>query len=102
MSDNRRRFVAIYKAIKKLYPVEPRGNLARHLTTLAMLISGIVASKRVNLPAIASKVPTMAKVESQVKRFSRKTLFSLRILRRPHLRNSRSGLVGVSLYLQLL
>ena len=52
MSDNRRRFVAIYKAIKELYPVEPRGNLVRHLTTLAMLISGIVASKRVNLPAI--------------------------------------------------
>ena len=71
MSDNRRRFVAIRKAIKKLYPVEPRGNLARHLTTLAMLISGIVASKSVNLPAIASKVPTMAKVDSQVKRFSR-------------------------------
>ncbi len=55
MSDNRRRFVAIHKAIKKLYPVEPRGNTARHLTTLAIvgpptagdteLISGIVASK---------------------------------------------------------
>jgi len=36
-----------------------------------MIISGIVASKKVNLPAIASKVPTMNKVESQVKRFSR-------------------------------
>jgi hypothetical protein len=36
-----------------------------------MLISGIVASKRVNLPAIAGKVPTMTKVDSQVKRFSR-------------------------------
>ncbi len=71
MSDNRRRFVAIRKAIKKLYPTEPRGNTARHLTTLAMLISGIVASKSVNLPAIASKVPTMTKVDSQVKRFSR-------------------------------
>jgi len=71
VSDNRRRFLAIYKAIKNLYPVEPRGNLARHLTTLAMLISGIVASKRVNLPAIASKVPTMTRVDSQVKRFSR-------------------------------
>ena len=71
MSDNRRRFVAICKAIKKLHPTEPRGNQARHLTTLAMLISGIVASKRVNLPAIAGKVPTMNKVDSQVKRFSR-------------------------------
>ena len=71
MSDNRRRFVAIYKAIKELYPTQPKGNTARHLTTLAMLISGIVASKKVNLPSIASKVPTMNKVESQVKRFSR-------------------------------
>jgi len=71
VSDNRRRFIAIYKAIKGLYPTEPRGNTARHLTTLAMLISGIVASKRVNLPAIAGKVPTMTKVDSQVKRFSR-------------------------------
>jgi len=71
VSDNRRRFVAIRKAIKKLYPTEPRGNTARHLTTLAMLISGIVASKSVNLPAIANKVPTMTKVDSQVKRFSR-------------------------------
>jgi len=71
LSDNRRRFVAIYKAIKELYPTQPKGNTARHLTTLAMLISGIVASKKVNLPSIASKVPTMNKVESQVKRFSR-------------------------------
>jgi hypothetical protein len=71
MSDNRRRFMAIHQALKKLYPVEPRGNLARHLTTLAMLISGIVASKRTHLPAIANKVPTFTKVESRVKRFSR-------------------------------
>ncbi len=71
MSDNRKRFAAIYNAIRKLYPTEPCGNTARHLTTLAMLISGIVASKRVNLPAIAGKIPSMTKVESQVKRFSR-------------------------------
>jgi len=71
LSDNRRRFIAIHKAIKELYPTQPQGNTARHLTTLAMLISGIVASKKVNLPAIAGKVPTMNKVESQVKRFSR-------------------------------
>ena len=71
MSDNRKRFTAIYNAIRKLYPTQPRGNTARHLTTLAMLISGIVASKKVNLPAIACKIPSMTKVESQVKRFSR-------------------------------
>ncbi len=71
MSDNRRRFVAVHSALKKLYSTEPRGNLARHLTTLAMLISGIVGSKRVHLPAIASKIPTLTKVESRVKRFCR-------------------------------
>lgn len=66
MSDNRRRFVAIHSALKKLSPEEPRGNFARHLTTLAMLISGIVGSKQVHLPAIASKVPTqtLSKVKS--------------------------------------
>ena len=36
-----------------------------------MLISGIVGSKKVNLPAIAGKIPSMTKVDSQVKRFSR-------------------------------
>lgn len=41
MSDNRRRFIAIHSALKKLYSTEPRGNLARHLTTFAMLISGM-------------------------------------------------------------
>lgn len=71
MSDNRKRFLSIYSALKKFYPTEPRGNLVRHLKTLAMIISGIVASKRVHLPAIAGKVPTMTKVESRVKRFSR-------------------------------
>ena len=71
MSDNRRRFVAIHRALKTLYPTEPRGNHARHLTTLAMIISGIVGSKQVHLPAIAQKVPTLTKVESRVKRFSR-------------------------------
>jgi len=71
MSDNRRRFIAIYQAIKKLYPTEPSGNLVRHLKTLSMLISGIVASKHTHLPAIASKVPSLAKVESRIKRFCR-------------------------------
>jgi hypothetical protein len=71
VSDNHRRFAAIYNAIKKLYPTEPTGNLTRHLATLAMLINGIVASKHVNLPAIAGKFPSMIRLESQVMRFSR-------------------------------
>jgi hypothetical protein len=71
MSDNRRRFCAIHTALKRLYPTPPQGNFARHLLTLAMLISGIVGNKHTHLPAIASKVPTLTKIESRVKRFSR-------------------------------
>ncbi len=41
------------------------------MVTLAALISGIVASKRTQLPNIASQVPTGTKPESRVKRFAR-------------------------------
>lgn len=71
MSDNHRRYHAIQKALKELYPFEPRGNLARHLNTLAGLISGIVGCKSVNLPKVAMKVPDASKPESRSKRFSR-------------------------------
>jgi len=71
MSDSRRRYRIIRAALKRLYPGEPRGNRARHLHTLAALISGIVGSKRTHLPAIAGQVPEGSKRESQVKRFSR-------------------------------
>ncbi len=57
MSDNRRRYRAIKDALKGLHPTEPKGNAARHLHTLAAMISGIVSGKSVNLPHIASKVP---------------------------------------------
>lgn len=71
MSDNLRRYRAIKNAIMQLYPTEPKGNTARHLDTLAALISGIVGSKSTNLPAVAGKVPDGTKRESRVKRFSR-------------------------------
>lgn len=71
MSDNRRTYRAIKSAIRQLYPTEPKGNTARHLHTLAALISGIVGSKRVNLPAIAGKVPDGTKLESRVKKYYR-------------------------------
>jgi hypothetical protein len=41
------------------------------LHTLAALISGIVGSKRTNLPAIAGQVPDGTKRESRVKKFYR-------------------------------
>ena len=76
MSDNLRRYCAIQLALKQLYPTEPTGNLARHLSTLAALVSGIIGSRKTHLPAIASELPNGSspkggKRESQAKRFAR-------------------------------
>ena len=71
MNDKRRRYRTIKDGLKKLYPVEPTGNLARQLNTLAYLISGIVGSKRVSFPAIAEQTPDGTKNESRVKKFAR-------------------------------
>lgn len=71
MSDNLQRNCAIYDTLKQLCPQPPRGNHARHLRTLAHLVSGIVGSKRSNLPAIASKAPDASRRESRIKRYSR-------------------------------
>ncbi len=71
MSDNLKRYCAIHSALLRLYPSEPTGNLARHLATLAALVSGIVGSKKTHLPAVASKVPGKGKRESRAKRFAR-------------------------------
>jgi hypothetical protein len=71
MSDNLRRYRAIRDALTQYYPGQPSGTVARHLTTLAALISGIVGSKSTQLPNIAAKVPNGTKPESRVKRFAR-------------------------------
>lgn len=71
MSDNLKRYCATLCHLKQLYPVEPTGNLARHLCTLAALVSGIVGSKSCHLPQIAKKVPDGRKHESRSKRFAR-------------------------------
>src|SRR5215470_5457628 len=71
MSDNLRQYRAIREALRQAYPGEPQGRCARHLTTLAAMISGIVASKSTQLPKVAAKVPNGAKPESRVKRFTR-------------------------------
>jgi Transposase DDE domain len=71
MSDNLRQYRAIRAALTQGYPGEPQGRCARHLATLAALISGIVASKSTQLPKIAAKVPDGTKPESRVKRFAR-------------------------------
>ena len=71
MSDNLRRYRAIRDALTQCYPGQPSGRVARHLSTLAALISGIVGSKSTQLPHIAAKVPNGTKAESRVKRFAR-------------------------------
>ena len=71
MSDNLRRYRAIRDALLQGYPGQPTGIVARHLTTLAALISGIVGSKSTQLPSVATKIPDGTQPESRVKRLSR-------------------------------
>jgi len=71
MRDTLRRYRAIHNALKQAYPAQPKGNVARHLPTLAALISGIVGGKSTQLPTIATTVPDGLKPESRVKRFAR-------------------------------
>jgi len=71
MSDNLRRYRAIRAALTQTSPTPPTGNVARHLHTLAALISGIVGGKSTQLPHIAAKVPDGTKPESRVKRLTR-------------------------------
>jgi hypothetical protein len=71
MSDNLNRYRGIRAGLRQLYPTAPRGNVARHLDTLAGLISGIVGSKSNQLPAMAAKVSDRRKCESRIKQFAR-------------------------------
>jgi Transposase DDE domain len=71
MSDNLRRYRAIRDALRQGYPNQLTGIMARHLATLAALISGIVASKSTQLPKIAAHVPDGNQPESRVKRCAR-------------------------------
>jgi hypothetical protein len=71
MSDNLRQYRAIREALRQAYPGELHGRCARHVTTLAALISGIVASKSTHLPKVAAQVPNGTKPENRVKRFAR-------------------------------
>lgn len=71
MRDNLRRYFAIQTALKSLRSTEPKGNVARHLNTLAMLICGIIGSHKCHLPAIARKVPSGSKPQSRIRRMER-------------------------------
>jgi hypothetical protein len=71
MSDNLRRYLAIRDALRQWYPGNLNGHQARHLITLAMLISGIVGSQHTHLDKVAAQVPDGAKPASRAKRFAR-------------------------------
>lgn len=71
MGDNLKRYFAIKKALKQFYPGDVQGNLARHLDTLALFVSGIVASGSTALPKIAQSVPQAAKPNSRIRRLER-------------------------------
>jgi hypothetical protein len=71
MSDNRRVYRTIRTGLRQLCRTEPKGNFARHLNTLAALVTGIVQAKNCQLPAIARHAPEAAKAESRIKRYSR-------------------------------
>lgn len=71
MSDNLIRYFAIQKALKQLRPTEPKGNVARHLNTLALFISGIIGSQKCHLPAIARKLPPGSKPQSRIRKLER-------------------------------
>jgi hypothetical protein len=71
MSDNLRRYRAIHQEIRQWYPATLSKSQARHLTTLTMLISGIVGCQHTHLDKVAAHVPSGAKHASRTKRFAR-------------------------------
>ncbi|NKQ37695.1 MAG: transposase [Chloroflexi bacterium] len=71
MSDNRRVYRRIESKLRQLFPQRLTGNQARHMNTLAAMITGIVQSKSCNLGAMAGKIPTKNQVASVEKKFTR-------------------------------
>ena len=68
MSDNLRRYRAIRTALTQADPTPPTGHFARHVHTLAALISGIVGSKSTQLPSVATNIPDGTQPARRVKR----------------------------------
>ncbi len=71
MSDNHRRYSAIKKGLLQFFEQNPTGRQAQYLNVLIAMISGLVGARNSHLSSIASKVPSSAKRESQIKQFSR-------------------------------
>jgi len=60
MSDNLRRYRAICHALTQAYPTPPSGHFARHLQTLAALMSGIVGGRARSCPTSRRRSPMAA------------------------------------------
>lgn len=71
MSDNHRRHNAIKAGLLQFFDSTPTGRQAQYLNVLIAMISGLVGARNAHLSSIASKVPSPAKRESQIKQFSR-------------------------------
>lgn len=71
MGDNHHVYRRISQGLRQLYPKQMTGRQARHMNTLAGMISGIVRSGKCHLKAMAKKAPDRSKVESRSKRFTR-------------------------------
>lgn len=71
MRDTLRRYCAIRDACRPWSPGQPTGTVARHWTTLAALISGIVGSKSPPLPSVATTIPAGTTPESRLQRLTR-------------------------------
>lgn len=71
MGDNHHVYRRIRKSLRQIYPKRLTGHQARHMNTLAGMVSGIVRSGKSQLKAMAKKAPDQSKVESRIKRFSR-------------------------------
>src|SRR3972149_575542 len=71
MSDNLKRYRAIMKGLKQLYPRQMSGRQMQHMQVLAALINGIVGSQKSQLPAIANKMSDGTQRESRIQRLER-------------------------------
>lgn len=71
MGDNHHVYRRINQGLRQLYPKEMTRRQARHMNTLAGMVSGIVRSGKCHMKVMAKKAPNGSKVESRSKRFTR-------------------------------
>ena len=69
--DKRKRYRAIMRGLKQLYPKQLSGRQMQHLQVLAACMSGIVGSQKSQLPAIANKMTDGTQRQNRIMRLSR-------------------------------